>query len=325
MSQKNPQSSLATVHIRDYGDAYQIYRDAGWIPLPLKRGTKWPPPEGYTGEDRQEPDDRKYRRWSKQYAGGNLALAVPDGVVGIDIDAYEYTKIGNPKPQRKHGDKTYHEYARRYDKLPDTAWSSSRDDGVSGIYFFLLPLGVKLAGNLKGGDVEVVQRHHRYAVAWPSIHPETSDQYTWRCDDPEIEFSQGVPVVGTLPWLPDAWVEALTAGSQDAGTGFTGSISDWLDGLPEGRLPLGDRQWYRSVARRLQGSGSRYDTMLKAVGHLVHLGAEGKPGVYEALEELEADYVEAVSGDPGRQPYSEFKRALLGAVEKFGATADNDK
>ena len=46
---------------------------------------------------------------------------------------------------------------------------SGRGDG-SGIRFYLVPLGLGWVHTLDG--IEIVQRLHRYAVAWPSVHPD---------------------------------------------------------------------------------------------------------------------------------------------------------
>ena len=43
-----------------YADVQSDYMAAGWIPLPLPRGQKYPPPRGYTGERAGIPDYKKY-------------------------------------------------------------------------------------------------------------------------------------------------------------------------------------------------------------------------------------------------------------------------
>jgi hypothetical protein len=257
--------------VSGYADARQLYRDAGWTPLPLKRGAKWPPPEGYTGQERLTPDDRKYRRWSRQYPDGNLCLPMPNGVVGIDIDAYHG------------GVKTYRDLARKLGRLPDTVWSSSREDG-SGIYFYTVQRGTKLVGKLDGG-IEIIQRHHRYAVVWPSTHPE-GRQYTWHQLE-NADSLNGVPYADDFPWLPDSWVEELLAANKrHDGIGFGGAVEDWLSALPGGRLASVTDAWLKDVTDRLGREGGRYDTMLRAVGRLVRLGAQGKRGIYDALVNL---------------------------------------
>lgn len=38
-----------------YGAAFDTYQRLGWSVLPLRRGTKWPPPKGYTGANGDTP------------------------------------------------------------------------------------------------------------------------------------------------------------------------------------------------------------------------------------------------------------------------------
>ena len=72
-----------------YGDAAQAYWDKGWVGvLPLKRGSKWPPPTGFTGYENPDPSYPDILQWSELYPDGNICLRLPDSVIGIDVDAY---------------------------------------------------------------------------------------------------------------------------------------------------------------------------------------------------------------------------------------------
>ena len=138
-------------------------------------------------------------RWS----GANLILRMPPTVVGIDIDAYPPKTGAATSPK------------------PNTGGSARRavvlraDDGVSGIRLLRVPDGTVLQTvigfpELSIGHIDVIQRHHRYAVVWPSIHP-TGALYTWRGADGEVLDQPPSP--DDLPLLPEAWLQAL------AGTG----------------------------------------------------------------------------------------------------------
>lgn len=159
-----------------YAGAAPLYLRLGWQgALPLKRGTKFPPPAGYTGRGNPDPTDDQIGKWvqTETYRDGGLCLRLPDGIIGIDVDAY-----GN-----KTGAATLNEAEKRWGKLPPTVRSTSRDDGVSGIRLYRVPPGTELVGGIKFpdmeiGDIDVVQHHHRYMVCWPSIHPE-GRQYRW--------------------------------------------------------------------------------------------------------------------------------------------------
>lgn len=184
-----------------YGLSAAAYFEAGWEPLPLKHGTKWPPPKGFTGDDGASVSYADVHEWSEQMADGNIALRLPRGVIGIDVDGY--------KPRAL---ETMNHHIATSGPLPATWRSSSRPDSVSGIYFYRVPEDVssKLRDprhpteGSKGSDVEVIRWDHRYAVVAPSTHPE-GGIYTWF--DP---FGGNLaPRVEQLPFLPDTWIAAL--------------------------------------------------------------------------------------------------------------------
>src|SRR4051812_22998134 len=73
-----------------YGEAAWAYRRAGWMGvLPLPVGAKWPPPGGYTGWAGVEPSGADIQAWVDGPQGaGNVALRLPRGVYGLDVDNY---------------------------------------------------------------------------------------------------------------------------------------------------------------------------------------------------------------------------------------------
>lgn len=145
-----------------YASAFDTYHRLGWPSvLPLARGTKFPPPTGYTGNDGAVPSYADMMTWadSDKYRDGNLALRMI-GMCGIDVDDYD----------GKTGGATIAEGEKRSGKLPPTFRSTSRSDDVSGIRLYRIPDGVKLVEKigfpeLGLGGVEILQYHHRYAVA----------------------------------------------------------------------------------------------------------------------------------------------------------------
>jgi Bifunctional DNA primase/polymerase, N-terminal len=174
-----------------YGQAQSQYQAAGWTSvLPLPKGKKEPPPTGFTGKKAGDrwPTPAEYATWIDQHDDGNLALRMPPGVLGIDVDDY-----GD-----KHGAETLAKIEAQAGPLPETWISTSRDDGVSGIRLYRVPEGLTWKNQ---PDMEVIHSGHRYAVAWPSIHP-NGQQYRWN--------RAGVPTVAELPELPEKWIEALT-------------------------------------------------------------------------------------------------------------------
>ena len=202
-----------------YARAYEIYDHRGWSnSLWLKPNAKFPPPDHdendakvkLTGNGAKTPSPDLKAKWARQQPNGNIAQRMPECVVceqewfiiGIDTDDYG----------AKRGAETLAEAKKRWGSLPPTYTSTSRTDGVSKIGFYRIPKGVRLQGGvtfpeLDLGDIEIIQPHHRYAVCWPSIHPETGNLYLW--SGPDDTVMDGPPSVWDIPKLPEPWLEAL--------------------------------------------------------------------------------------------------------------------
>ena len=203
-----------------YGSTFDIYHRLGWPSvLPVPAYAKEPPPTGYTGHAGIDPSYADMCTWAQEHPGGNLALRLPDNVIGIDVDAYG----------KKTGAATLAEVEKRWGPLPPTYCSSSRTDGVSGIRLYRVPPGTVLRDGIRFpelgiGDIDIVQRHHRYVMSWPSLHPERR-QYLW------IREADGVvldtpPGPADLPDLPQEWLEALRAKGEAPAPEPAGSPQD---------------------------------------------------------------------------------------------------
>jgi bifunctional DNA primase/polymerase-like protein len=187
-----------------YGTGAPIYLEAGWLsPLPVPHGRKTPVPSGFTGHKGEIPTLDRFQQWIRDRSSDNLAIRMPSDVIGFDVDAYEGKK----------GAQTLAEGEKRYGRLPAGPSSSSRGFGPSRIRYFRVPPGTMFPGKIeclvdgeKTSDIEIIQRHHRYAVVWPSIHPE-GRQYQWF--DAEGNVIDGPPPSpGDLPELPAVWLLA---------------------------------------------------------------------------------------------------------------------
>jgi hypothetical protein len=216
--------------VSGYGDFADRYREAGWSPLPLPHGRKVPPPDGYTGYGAPMVSYADLTGWlengvpvalfpaghpragqvkrppmsAHEVQNGNIALRLPDGVVGIDIDAY-----------KAEGVDTMNRLVAQLGPLPATWRSSSRDDGRSGIYLFRTPHD--LAFGDVGEGVETIRHAHRYVVAAPSTHPGDERTppggiYRWFAPD----GSAKAPRVDDLPELPVPWVDHLVSRARTA-------------------------------------------------------------------------------------------------------------
>jgi len=150
--------------------------------------------------------------WCEDHPGGNIGLRLPAVAIGIDADTWKGPAAAE----------AWDNLLRQFGPLPAEApWCTSRDDGVSGIRLFAVPGGYRAVTDL-GEAGEVIQHHHRYVVAPPSIHPGTGKPYRW------VNAPDGrLPDARKLPPLPPAWLAGLRAGNP-AAIG-DGKETDWTD------------------------------------------------------------------------------------------------
>lgn len=268
-----------------YREAHPIYREAGWIgPLPLPGGEKWPPPEGWTGWHGQYPSYADSDAWCDARDYGDtrqLGLRMADDVIGIDVDHYG----------EKRGGDTLAEACRRWGPLPPAPSSSARGDGVSAIYFYRVPRGTVLRTviafrnvNTDGqaadlGGIEIIQRHHRYAVAWPSTNPHADGApYAWRdTDGPEVP-----PQVDQLPELPAAWIEALRShGEPGAAEADPGTVAAFSRDHGGGDRSASLKGPLAIFERDVAGGTARHDAMVNSA---CMAAREARAGAYPAAE-----------------------------------------
>lgn len=287
-----------------YSQAASAYWDAGWRGiLPLDRGVKWPPPEGFTGGFGADPSYPDILQWSEKFPDGNLCLRLPDGIVGIDVDAYG----------AKTGATALAEAEKRWGKLPPAPYSSSRDnDKTSGIRLFQVPLGTRLKGRIDFhelgiGDIEIVQRHHRYVICWPSIHPEGRN-YWWR--NPVGQLI-GIPKPDELPILPTRWIEKLQV---TPNAPLLIEACDVRETFTAGEpSPLVSTRLRQAILELNMPGQCRHDAGLRHSLALMGLGKRGEPGALKALQTLRAVFVSVVTMDGSRSTEDagrEFERFL---------------
>ena len=299
---------------RPYADSVVDYAQAGWPAiLPVPPRDKFPPPVGFTGAEGRDTDPLQLVAWASTLPEHAVALRMPDGVIGIDVDQYE------KKGVQKRGAETLAACIERWGPLPATWTSTSRDPGgPSRIYLFRAP-AQRYATRLMGegtGDVEIIQRHHRYAVVWPSTH---STGWVYRWYAPDGSLSAKPPRPDDLAELPPRWVEGLrdaaTDGqpvSADHASGHTllGQLLD--DWRPECADLTSARLTAVDVINRTE-AGSRHDVMVERTYPLIQLAAHGHPGVAAAVMEVRELWAKVTAGEDRAQ---EFEDALLGAARK---------
>jgi hypothetical protein len=264
-----------TLLIGPYASAAHTYREAWGGVLPLPPLGKTPPPAGYTGHDGPWPTDEQVAQWVNTLGEGNVALRLPDGVIGIDVDHY-----GD-----KRGADILAELEAQWGALPAT-WVSSSRSWPSGIRLFRVPVGVQWATVIPGG-IEIIQHHHRYMVVWPSVHPE-GGMYRWISPDGEME--ERPPTPDELPMLPDGWQEGLSR--QWATT--TEKVDNGA--VSEHREP----QWSHRVTEVLanidvSAVGGRHDAATAGAMALARLEQLGHHGASTALDALGERFVAAVT------------------------------
>lgn len=277
-----------------YGDYAETYLELGYSPLPLPPRKKSSPPEGYTGYNGKTASADDVANWVKNKADGNISLRVPKGVVGID---------GDPHKSQEHLEAWNH-LLGQWGELPDTAWCSSRDNGMSGIRLYQVPkdyVAVTVLPAHNGTSPgEVIQFHHRYAVVPPSIHPDTEKEYEW---------VNGYPLaVDDLPELPKTWQDGLDASKQKQQRKPNGAWAKNLSGftcpdveaLVASGIPSGQQQeaTLRDVAWVLVSDG---------------IGRDAAAKVYRAITEKTT-----VLNPSWPWTYEDFTRHYDSAVEKLG-------
>lgn len=301
-----------------YADAAPAYVLGGWSPIPLPAGEKDPPPKGWTGYDAPMASAAVVGKWAANgHGAGNIALRLPEHVLGIDVDLYG----GKP------GLATITGAITRLGTLPPTWSSTSRTDG-SGIRLYRVPAGRRWA-DVVGPGVDIIHHGHRYAVVAPSRHP-NGGVYGWL--GPDGQPADEGPAVDDLPTLPDLWVDALDRGDAADCTPkadlLPGDVARFLAELPAGEPCQYVARVLKEVTEALSGGVSRHDTALRHVLRVVRAGEQGHTGAKATLDTLEAVWLDSLKLPPAREPGpGEWRRMVTSAVEVCAATptADQDR
>jgi hypothetical protein len=277
------------------------------MPIPVKG--KSPVPKGATGRDGIVTAE-KIIEWCNdpEWSGQNLAIRF-EGAVGIDVDVYG----------EKRGDLTLAALEQELGPLPATPSSTARGaESDSRQHVYLLPPEVSPTARFVSGftDIEILQRSHRYAIVFPSIHPETGEQYRWY--DAEGELLDGIPSLDDFEYLPEAWIEKLSIPEDDGREheGFTGALHEWLARCPAGEPSLFMRETIRGFAA-VPDSRFNHDFLVSTQRALVGWAVEGEPGIPDALRALRNEWLR---GEYDTEEYRrDFDAGILGAIAKFGA------
>ena len=289
--------------VNPYADTARDYRRAGWRgPLPVPFKEKYPPPVGLTGHAAPLPTDDQIEQWRSRAGSQNICLRLAEvdddhEVIGIDVDHYSK---GN---RDKTGFDQLTKLIAELGSLPDTWTATARTDGKSGIRFFRVPSGLAFPGQVDS-DIELIRKGHRYAVVWPSVHPDGTE-YRWYPPGTEpISNNRGVwdgtvPDAHSLPLLPDSWIDHLTGHRQRTdrehckdSVSSVGEIEQWADATFYGdddTQPCGlMRQKLDAAIKKVRESATYHDLLTNAHWNILHLAFEGHHGWCAAINEYEA-------------------------------------
>ena len=249
----------------------------------------------------------------------NIAVRLV-GIIGIDIDAYD--KDG----QVKRGDETLASAEHLWGPLPPTWRSTSREPGnPSGIRFYRVPKGMEFRTilalpNTDGevtGDIEICQQSHRYAVVWPSVHPDTATVYRWYTPDGVVAIDP--PDALALPALPQRWVDELTLIHPTVDERPAAPVTAQL-ALPADWHPKVTEHYQDGLDAVAGPAGSRHDNTLQVVGRLARDESRARAGATTALGLLRERFVAAIGDDRQRDPAREFESMVEGSRELVATT-----
>jgi hypothetical protein len=289
-----------------YATAALDYLDAGWIPLPLPPRQKADPPSGCTGryEDATRSD---VEAWIASKGDGELCIRLDPCTIGIDVDA--------------HKGGTLDALIEQLGPLPPTYFSTSRSDG-SGIFLFAIPNGVRLIDR-PVPRVEIIQHHHRYVIAWPSIHRDTGEVYHWH-DETSGEILEAPPDHDCIPDLPTAWLEYLARTSPTSIS--TPAGSDEIVAFIERNTASHRPERLDQLMTRLTDDCGRHATLQPIAIRAMCEAAEGDYPAGEAIERMAEWWQRRMNTPADRDradlgPGSEFQRMIALGV---GAAAPTE-
>ena len=306
-----------------FGTAAPAYYRAGWPVFPVV-GKAINIPKGVTGRGGQPIEYATVVDWMFNRPDDNIAVRL-NGIIGIDVDAYD--KDG----QVKRGDETLASAEHLWGPLPPTWRSTSREPAnPSGIRFYRVPKGVEFQTiirlpNADGevtGDIEIVQQSHRFAVVWPSVHPDTGATYRWY--NPSGVVAIDPPDALELPALPQRWVDELTLVRAPVDERPAAPVAAQL-ALPADWHPKVTEHYQQGLDAAQGPAGSRHDNTLQVVGRLARDESRGRAGATTALGLLRERFVAAIGDDRQRDPAREFESMLDGSRALIATTVSTEE
>jgi P4 family phage/plasmid primase-like protien len=347
--------------LNPYKDTYDAYLKAGFRgPLPIPYKDKHPPPVDFTGQRAPYPGLAEFEQWANDGKRHNICVRLAGvdeqyEIIGIDVDHYE--KGGRDKK----GFDQLKALEEKLGVLPETWISSARTDGKSGIRYFRVPRGLAFRGQA-AKDIEIIRKGHRFAVVWPSIHPDKGT-YWWfptgvLPDKSGRAVWDGVlPDARLFPLLPEKWIDYLTNNRTIAVEdelidvdSEVQEIYDWatdtfhknecyhpaVGTAPEDDTQCTDcgdetptcalmRQKLEKHKKLIEDEATSHDKLTNAHWNILHLAFEGHLGWNEAINELEEHFINITVGR-GKRGLSEVEgeifRSRIQALRQIKGKSD---
>ncbi|ALI26937.1 DNA primase/helicase, phage-associated [Mycolicibacterium fortuitum] len=326
-----------------YSDTALDYRIAGWCgPLPLPYKDKFPPPTGTNKRTSPYPTTDQINEWRdgepKNICVRLAGVDADHEIVGIDVDHYAK---GN---RQKNGFDQLQKLIATLGPLPDTWTATARTDGKSGIRFFRVPRNLRFRGQA-AQDIEVIRKGHRYAVVWPSVHPE-GGTYWWfppgvePATENKLAWDRQIPDARELPLLPDSWIDFLTSriiASDELieDESRADEIYDWatetFHGDDDTEPCAHMRQKLNLAITKVQNTSTFHDAIINAHWNILKLAFEGHHGWNVTINEFEqvwADEVIKRGGTTVRDLATlnaEIWRSRTNALRKIKPSSDQRK
>ena len=287
----------------NYTEASRLYRNLDWdVVAPSRQSPESKQPAGAVhnvfGRGNTATAEQM-DSWEKDFPYRNCLLKMNKGVIGIDIDDYDKWSAKTKSWIRKRGYAAILQDILRYGDLPATHSSTARGEKQpSRIYFYTVDLGVEFSGE-PYDDVEIIQLHHRYACVWPSIHPETGEQYKWYGPDGE-ECTPPRP--SDISPLPREWYAPLMTStrrskgstsrtaSREIHAPYAGGAEHWIESLDNNSMSY-PMMVLLDEFRERPHSHVGHDELLSWLGRLNHLWAKkGESGARLVFDEIAQTY-----------------------------------
>ncbi len=307
---KWPQHLEERNKLSNYTLASRLYRSLGWeVVAPARPLPESKRPDtivhdvfgknkftgNYNSATKEQMDD-----WEINFPDRNCLLKMNPGIIGIDIDQYSKWSDKTGQWIQKRGYESILEDIVRYGDLEPTFTSTSRGaNQPSRIHFYQVDEGIEF-NSVPYTDVELIQLHHRYAVVWPSKHPETGQEYKWYGPDGQ---ESAPPRPSDISRLPREWYEPLMASKRKSkpSTGrtrptryrapYSGPPSDWMESLSTEPMDFPMSSLLAEFLAR-QNPHVGHDELLTLIGRIHYMQFVcGYSGAREVFEHIAQTYL----------------------------------